>query len=126
MRFIIIMALALAACTSGNESVITGKWMMHQVIQSGKDVTSEHDPYHERYLILRPDSTFESGGRPFGSNTGRYIFDTEENSLFLDSDTGPEDDSYWNIEFNGDTMFWQGYGSAWAEDFVLIQVRAME
>ena len=102
---------------------ITGKWAMHKVIQSGKDVTSEHDPHKERYLIIKDDNTFESGGRPFGKNTGKYKFDDSDNTLFLDSDAGPEDDSYWNVRVSNDTMYWQGYGSEWAKDFQIIQVR---
>lgn len=96
---------------------------MYKVVQSGKDVTSEHNPYHERYLELNTDQTFESGGRPYGMNTGKYIFDAKESTLFLDSDTGPEDDSQWRVSIQGDTMHWQGYGSEWANDFEIIQLR---
>lgn len=96
---------------------------MHQVIMSGADVTEEHDPYHERHLILNEDLSFESGGRPWGKNSGTYTYQAADGSLFLDSDVGPEDDSAWKVHFNGDTMFWQGVGSEWAEDFQLIQIR---
>jgi len=97
---------------------------MYQVLQSGQDVTAEHNPNNERYLILKKDSTFETGGRPFGANTGKYAFDREKKTLFLDSDAGPDDDSYWKVSVKGDTMHWQGYGSEWADHFELIHVRA--
>jgi len=122
-----ICALAIAllfGCASSPNNTITGKWLMHKVIQNKQDVTDEHDPHNERFLVLNPDSSFESGGRPFGANTGKYSFNASENQLFLDSDTGPEDDSYWKVNISNDTMYWQGVGTAWAEDFQIIQTRA--
>ena len=120
----LLVFAALAGCKPIPDNPLEGKWSMYQVIQDGKDVTGEHDPYHERYLILREDSTFESGGRPFGMNTGRYVYDPAEYTLFLDSDAGEEDDSRWKVEVRNDTMHWWGLGSEWAEGFELIQVKA--
>jgi len=102
---------------------IEGKWMMYKVFQNGEDVTKEHNPHHERYLIFKSDSSFESGGRPFGKNSGKYSLNKAGNKLFLDSDAGTEDDSYWNFTISYDTMYWQGYGSEWAENFQIIQIR---
>ncbi|WP_163715784.1 lipocalin-like domain-containing protein [Mangrovibacterium lignilyticum] len=121
IRPFVLTLLLLAACQTGND--ISGKWMMHQVIQDGQDVTAEHNPHGDRYIILKPDSTFESGGQPFGKNTGKYSFNAGKGTLFLDSDTGPEDDSQWKVTLTKDTMHWQGYGSEWADDFELIHVR---
>jgi hypothetical protein len=123
---VLLAAGFLMDLVAGSEMDITGKWLMNKVIQDGKDVTEEHDPYDERYLILQGDGSFESGGRPFGKNTGKYILDPKEYTLFLESDAGPEDDSYWNVSIRKDTMYWQGYGSEWAENFQLIHVRAQE
>jgi hypothetical protein len=120
---ILLFTALLAGCNSGTENEILGTWLMQEVIQDGEDVTSEHDPYDERFMIFREDSTFESGGRPYGSNTGRYVYNSADNTLFLDSDAGPEDDSQWKVSIQADTMHWQGYGSEWAEAFELIQVR---
>ena len=120
---VLLTSGSLLAFIIGSDTDLTGKWLMHQVIQDGQDVTAEHDPYDERYLILKSDSSFESGGRPYGINTGKYLFDPEEKTLFLDSDAGPEDDSHWNISIRKDTMYLQGYGSEWAENFQLIHVR---
>ncbi len=102
---------------------ITGTWELHKVIQYGREVTPQHNPYKERYLILREDNTFESGGRPYGKNTGTYTFDTSDRILFMDSDAGPEDDSKWLVDMRGDTMYWKGIGTEWAESFEMIQVR---
>ena len=119
----ILVVFAIFGCNSNSKDGITGKWIMNKVIQNGQDVTEEHNPHNERYLILKPDSSFESDGRPFGKNTGRYSFNEEDNKLFLDSDVGPNDDSYWNVRISNDTMFWQGFGSEWAENFQIVQIR---
>ncbi len=102
---------------------IQGKWNMYKVIQDAKDVTAEHNPNKDRYVIFNKDNTFESGGKPFGKNTGKYDFNLNDKTLFLDSDAGQEDDSYWKVTFKSDTMYWQGYGSEWAKDFVLIHIK---
>lgn len=121
---LVLMIFALlGGCKPGNEDKILGTWTMHMVIQDGKDVSPEHNPYEERFFISRADSTFESGGRPYGSNTGRYLYDPEAGTLILDSDAGPDDDSQWMVEIRNDTMYWQGYGTEWAEEFRIIQIR---
>lgn len=122
---LIVLALTLGF-TSTVDHGITGKWRMHKVIQNGQDVTSEHNPDNDRYLILRADSTFESGGKPFGKNTGKYDFNKDDHRLLLDSDSGPQDDSYWIVSISNDTMYWQGYGSEWANNFQIIQVKSKE
>jgi len=122
----ILITVIITGCQSNTEKEFTGKWFMYKVIQDGADVTSEHDPFDERFLILREDSTFESGGRPFGRNTGKYLYNSGDKTLFLDSDVGPDDDSYWKVLIRGDTMHWQGYGSEWAEGFELIHIKKKE
>lgn len=103
---------------------LEGKWMMHQVIQDGKDVSEEHNPHGERYIIFRDDGTFESGGRPYGSNTGKYEYSPVDGHLFLFSDAGPEDDSQWSVTIEQDTMNWQGMGGEWANRFRIIHHRS--
>lgn len=119
----LLIAVLFTGCTVNNENDITGTWLMSKVVQDGQDVTSDHDPYDERYILIKEDSTFESGGRPYGKNTGKYAFNSEDSTLFLDSDAGEDDDSQWKVTIEGDTMHWQGYGSEWAEGFELIHVR---
>jgi hypothetical protein len=119
----LFITLLFLGCTSDNGDDITGKWLMHKVIQDGKDVSSEHDPHDERFLILRDDSSIESGGGPYGKNTGKYVFNSEDHTLFLDSDAGSDDDSQWKITIRGDIMHWQGNGSEWATGFELIHLR---
>ncbi len=96
---------------------------MHQVYQKGNDVTPEHNPEMERYIIFREDGTFESGGSPYGKNTGAYEVDQQQKILFIDNDAGEDDDSRWNVEIAGDTMKWEGIGSDFAESFRLVHVR---
>jgi len=116
-----VFSYYLARCLDQNPE---GRWRMLQVVQDGKDVTEEHNPYRERYIIFSDDGTFETGGRPYGSNTGRYTYVHEEGHLFLDSDAGAEDDSRWNVTIEGDTMQWQGMGSEWANGFRIIHLRS--
>ncbi len=117
------MILLISGCASNPVNEILGKWSMHKVIQDEKDVTEEHNPYDERFLIMREGSTFESSGRPFGRNTGSYVFDQNNHTLFLDSDAGTEDDSQWKITIEGDTMHWLGHGSEWAKGFEIIHIK---
>lgn len=119
----LLLAVFLTGCTTDPATKLAGKWQMHQVIQEGKDVSAEHNPYGERYIVLETDQDYTSDGRPFGANTGKYTYDEYEGRLFLDSDVGPEDDSYWLVALGQDSMRWQGTGSAWAEDFEIVFVR---
>lgn len=96
---------------------------MYAILQNGENVTDKHDPYDERVIEFRPDGTFISSGRPFGHNAGKYDYKQDSSLLFLDSDVGPNDDSQWKVEIQDDTMTWHGFGTAWAEDFVIIQTR---
>jgi hypothetical protein len=120
---ILFLTVLFLGCTSNEKDGIIGKWKMYKVIQDGQDVTSEHNPYNERFIIFKSDSSFESGGRPFGKNSGKYEFNSADHTLFLDSDAGPEDDSHWKVSFQSDTMRWQGYGSEWAIGFELIHIK---
>jgi hypothetical protein len=43
---------------------------MHQVVQNGAVVSDEHNPQKNRYITFNKDGSFESGGDPYGTNTG--------------------------------------------------------
>ena len=118
----VLLAFAIIGCSSDNQELI-GKWQMHKVIQSGVDVSEEHNPNNDRIITIYADSTFETNGTPFGKNMGKYKYDNVEMTLFLDSDAGPEDDSQWKVRFSEDTMYWQGFGTEWADEFELIHIR---
>ncbi|PLX24169.1 MAG: hypothetical protein C0597_00130, partial [Marinilabiliales bacterium] len=59
-------------CSPTPQKQIEGKWMMHKIIQDGDDVTDLHNPFQERFVIMKEDGSFESDGRPYGKNTGKY------------------------------------------------------
>lgn len=63
------------------------------------------------------DGTFKSGGH-FGENTGRWSIDPETGELFIDSDAGENDDSYWFVSFKDDVMIWTG-ARGFGREFVL-------
>ena len=118
---IVIMTMFLS-CDNPKRAIL-GKWMMHQVIQKGKDVSQEHNPKNERYVIMDEDETFVSDGVPYGKNAGKYNFNPMEMTLFIDSDEGENDDSNWTISFEDRKMIWQGVGTEWAEEFKIIYIR---
>lgn len=100
-----------------SREALVGRWAMTGVYDRGADVTEEHNPAGDRYIVLDADGTFESGGQPYGRNTGRWIYDAERHMLGLDSDLGPEDDSRWIVIVRDDTMEWDGAGSPFARRF---------
>jgi len=120
----LFLGILLAGFSFPGNNKLIGKWMMHEVIQNDQDVTGEHNPHSERYMVFNEDGTFLSGGRPYGKNTGKFKYNKDKRSLFLDSDAGKEDDSRWKVNFRGDTMYWQGVGTEWADGFILVHVRA--
>lgn len=90
---------------------------MERITDQGEDVSDEHNPAGDRYIVLRADGLFESGGEPYGRNTGRWTYDPARRELGLDSDAGPDDDSRWIVRLDGDRMEWSGVGSDFARRF---------
>ncbi len=85
-----------------------GRWELEKIFQQGNDVTKQHDPKDNRYIHFTDEGRFESGGDPVGQNSGSWSLlpDTEE--LFIDSDAGEDDDSYWKVTISQERMSWQG------------------
>ena len=97
---------------------------MQQVVLDGtQDVTEEHNPESDRYIVLHEDGTFESGGSPHGTNTGRWAFDETARELYLDSDAGENDDSYWTVSFENGQMKWQGARFEFSKRFTIYHRR---
>ncbi len=102
---------------------VVGRWQMDRVLDRGNDATDLHNPAGDRYVELRADGTFESGGQPYGRNTGRWTFDPGYNELILESDLGDADDSYWIVSMDGDEMEWAGVRSETARRFRIFSRR---
>ncbi len=115
--------LLLSSCTSSPKLLadqLVGEWQMSQIIQDGtNDVSDEHKPEGNRYILFNADQTFESGGDPFGKNTGTWQMDEASGELFLNSDAGEEDDSYWLVTIDGSNMNWQGARFAFNKRFTI-------
>jgi hypothetical protein len=111
---------------SGNtlSKELTQKWMMYQVLEGEQDVTKQHNPNQDRYIWFKEDGTFESGGTPYGKNTGQYKLNAEAGTIFLDSDAGEGDDSHWRLTLEGEQLIMQGIGTPRQESFQLIFVKA--
>ena len=104
------------------EKQITGSWKMEKVYEFGKDVSQKHNPDNNRWIEFEEDGTFVSDGDPFGKNTGRWKIDNSKSVLFIDSDVD-DDDSQWNLTFDGDKMIWTGIGQSRKENTKLIHKR---
>ena len=98
---------------------LLGMWVMGKVIQDTLDVTDEHNPALNRWITFNQAGTFESGGAPYGYNSGTWRFDVDTGELFLDSDAGEGDDSYWIVSTEDTTMQWQGTRSEFTSQFKL-------
>lgn len=98
---------------------LLGMWIMNQVYEDSTNVTDAHNPALNRWIEFSNAGTFESGGAPYGYNSGDWRFDENENELFLDSDAGEEDDSYWFVEVGQDSMQWSGSRSEYAKRFTI-------
>lgn len=125
VTILLISCLLAGGCNlpPNDQETLTGHWQMHQVFQIDVDVSQEHNPGMDRYIILSQDGLFESGGSPYGKNTGSFEYDGKNKTLFIDSDAGEDDDSRWKVEIAGDTMKWEGIGSDYARSFRLVHVR---
>ena len=134
-----VLALALSACASTPRTLplpsentdgvpaerqLVGRWTMEAVYESGNDVSGVHNPSRNRWIELRADHSFASGGDPYGPNTGVWTYDADSATLEIVSDLGPDDDSVWTVSLRGPEMTWRGVGSARAERFVIVARRA--
>ncbi|WP_420455605.1 hypothetical protein [Rubrivirga sp.] len=119
---LVLAALVASGCATASGSVsardaLVGRWTMERVTDGGNDVSATANPAGDRFIVLHADGTFESGGRPYGRNTGRWVYNARTRRLGLDSDLGPDDDSTWAVSLRDDTMEWEGVGSAYARRF---------
>ena len=97
---------------------------MERVLDCGTDTTDAHNPADDRYVVPRADGSFESGGQPYGLNTGRWYFNPAYNELTLDSDLGDADDTFWIVTVEGRQMEWAGVWSETARRFRIFARRA--
>ena len=116
---ILVLSFILAfafSCSSGNNfgKKISGKWFMVKVLEQSEDVTASHNPRNNRWISFKADAdipfegNFESGTGEERENIGKWFYDDKTKEFFLDSDAGEEDDSYWEVSFNSDSMIWKG------------------
>ena len=119
LSFLIFSSFGLLP-NPGIQDQIVGKWDMKAIYDSGEEVSAQHNPSKNRWITFLEDYSFQSGGDPYGENSGKWEIDAKTNTLFLDSDAGPEDDSYWFISFDEGEMTWQGTQSDFAKRFKIL------
>ena len=112
----LFILLLTVSCSSGESfsKKISGKWLMVKVLELSEDVTQSHNANNNRWISFKasPDNpfegSFESGTGEERENSGKWFYKEKTNEFFLDSDAGEEDDSYWDVSFNADSMYWKG------------------
>ena len=108
---------------------IPGKWKMDKVMEESEDVTQIHNPDNNRWIRFEKQSDivngglFESGSWDKTENTGKWYYDEKENEMYLDSDAGEDDDSYWSITIKNDTMKWKGRRFEFNKRFEILHTR---
>lgn len=131
LPFWILLLFLLAGCSSPSpftddpDSLFIGRWAMDRVYEDGEEVTEEHNPNGDRWIEFFPDGVFDSGGQPYGHNSGAWTFDPETGVLYLDSAAGEGDDSFWYVSFDRkkSEMRWKGVRSDFTSRFELVHVK---
>lgn len=99
---------------------LVNRWKMSNIIQDGADVSPQHNPNDNRWIALKANGTFVSDGDPYGRNTGKWTFDENNRELYLDSDAGEGDDSYWIITQQDNALQLQGSRSDFTKRFSML------
>lgn len=122
---ILLLYLCICSCQPKQSlsSKLIGKWQMQQVLNLETDVSTKHNPNGNRWIQLNDDGTFISDGDPYGKNTGKWSIEKSTATLYLDSDAGSDDDSYWLVSFQADLMKWKGTKSDFTKRFTLTHKR---
>lgn len=122
----LLLVAGLFACQTGKKgfpekSQLPGRWNMTAILQNGQDVSEKHNPKNNRWIELKPDGAFVSDGDPYGRNTGKWTLDDEQTmELFLDSDVGEGDDSYWTITIMDNKVVLKGARSEFTKQFGMV------
>ncbi len=108
----LLLAFIAAGCVTSSQALadrLIGRWEMKQIIRDKiGDVTTQQNPELNRYYVLNRDKSYESGGEPYGTQTGTWSFEISSNTLFMDSDAGEDTDSYWIVTLDDEQMLWEG------------------
>lgn len=99
-------------------------WKMVKVVEKGNDITTKLNPNNDRWITFKEDLHFESGGTPYGSNTGTFTLDQEKGILSLFSNAGEGDNSQWQIRIAQDSMVWKGIGTERQENTLVYYLKA--
>ena len=117
LGLLLLLSLVFALSCSNESDVkekIIGKWEMTKVKELSEDVTQRHNPNSDRWIRFTENAgtenggIFETGRGNTKENSGKWFYNEKENELYLDSDAGEDDDSYWSVTIEGGTMTWKG------------------
>ena len=100
-----LILIAFSACTPTTDEPadgIIGRWKIEKMNQGENDLGPVLNPNSDRWIQFNDKGTYESGGTPFGPNSGIFTF--EDTRLYLDSDAGEADDSYWLVSYENGNL----------------------
>ena len=115
--FPLLLLCSFSACMPTVAQKLKGTWAMQRIYDNSTEVTRKFNPRKDRWITFYEDGSFKSGGTPYGENGGKWTFYASDNLLFLDSDIGVEDDSYWILQIWKEEMNWSGARSSFTERF---------
>lgn len=127
---IVIFLLTYISCGEDTSlrGKMEGKWIMTRVLDRSQDVTKYHNPDNNRWIRfiindnIKNGGVFESGRGDTTNNTGKWTINGFE--LFIDSDAGDDDDSYWQVIIEGNEMHCIGQRFDFNKRFELFYKRA--
>ena len=90
---------------------LVGKWRMHEVYRGQTEVSDQYIPDTHRWIEFKSDYTFVSDGRAYGRREGRFILDEDTGLLSFDMELGFNQQSFWQVEFDGQKMIWTDKGN---------------
>ena len=130
LYIIIVLPFTLLSCSEDASLTgkIEGRWQMTKVLDRSADVTKNHNPEGNRWIrFIRDENVenggiFESGRDDTKENTGKWSINGFE--LFIDSDAGDDDDSYWQVIIDGSEMHWIGQRFDFNKRFEIFYERA--
>ena len=119
---LLLIGASLFACQEepNAEGQMVGRWNMAAILQNGEDASEQHNPEDNRWIELKSDGTFVSDGDPYGRNTGKWTLDESKMELFLDSDVGEGDDSYWTVTIQDDEVVLKGTRFDFTQQFSMV------
>ena len=87
---------------------VVGLWKVDKILENEKDFSEALNPQNNQYIFLTWARNYVHQNTLQGRKTGYWYIHPHRHQIDLLSETNVEDNSQWNIEFDGDNMIWTG------------------